>query len=85
MPMFHRFLKFHFMDIEEINAPKKKIKTAGKDAARAVCAGRAVTRPVHGEEGLVAAKRITECLFSGSLSALSEADFEQLAQTRTDG
>jgi len=26
------------------------------------------------------AKRITECLFSGSLSALSEADFEQLAQ-----
>ncbi|STL57922.1 tyrosyl-tRNA synthetase [Escherichia coli] len=25
-------------------------------------------------------KRITECLFSGSLSALSEADFEQLAQ-----
>ncbi len=39
-----------------------------------------VTRLVHGEEGLQAAKRITECLFSGSLSALSEADFEQLAQ-----
>ncbi len=35
---------------------------------------------MHGEEGLQAAKRITECLFSGSLSALSEADFEQLAQ-----
>ncbi|MEA5948419.1 glycogen/starch/alpha-glucan phosphorylase, partial [Salmonella enterica subsp. enterica serovar Anatum] len=26
------------------------------------------------------AQVITECLFSGSLSALSEADFEQLAQ-----
>lgn len=39
-----------------------------------------MTRLVHGEEGLQAAKRITECLFSGSLSALSEADFEQLAQ-----
>ncbi len=41
---------------------------------------RLVHGEVHGEEGLQAAKRITECLFSGSLSALSEADFEQLAQ-----
>jgi tyrosyl-tRNA synthetase len=39
-----------------------------------------VTRLVHGEEGLVAAKRITESLFNGNLSDLSEADFEQLAQ-----
>lgn len=28
----------------------------------------------------MAAKRITECLFNGNLSDLSEADFEQLAQ-----
>jgi tyrosyl-tRNA synthetase len=39
-----------------------------------------VTKLVHGEEGLVAAKRITESLFNGNLSDLSEADFEQLAQ-----
>ncbi|WP_369707775.1 S4 domain-containing protein, partial [Klebsiella variicola] len=39
-----------------------------------------VTRLVHGEEGLEAAKRITESLFNGNLSDLSEADFEQLAQ-----
>ncbi|XPE41557.1 hypothetical protein ACNKHK_10585 [Shigella flexneri] len=38
-----------------------------------------VTRLVHGEEGLPA-KRITESLFNGTLSDLSEADFEQLAQ-----
>ena len=39
-----------------------------------------VTRLVHGEEGLEAAKRITESLFNGNLSDLSQADFEQLAQ-----
>ena len=39
-----------------------------------------MTRLVHGEEGLVAAKRITESLFNGDLGSLSEADFEQLAQ-----
>lgn len=38
-----------------------------------------MTRLVHGEEGLEAAKRITS-LFNGNLSDLSEADFEQLAQ-----
>ncbi len=67
------------MSIEEINARKKKIKTAVAPRAQYVLAEQ-VTRLVHGEEGLQAAKRITECLFSGSLSALSEADFEQLAQ-----
>ncbi|MBQ0755703.1 MAG: tyrosine--tRNA ligase, partial [Amphritea sp.] len=39
---------------------------------------REVTRLVHGEEGLTAAMRITDALFSGNLSDLSEADFEQL-------
>ena len=39
-----------------------------------------LTKLVHGEEGLAAAKRITASLFNGTLSDLSEADFEQLAQ-----
>jgi tyrosyl-tRNA synthetase len=39
-----------------------------------------VTRLVHGEEGLAAAKRITEALFSGNESELSEGDYQQLAQ-----
>lgn len=39
-----------------------------------------VTRLVHGEEGLLAAQRITHALFSDDLSGLGEADFIQLRQ-----
>ncbi|MDK7223912.1 S4 domain-containing protein, partial [Proteus mirabilis] len=39
-----------------------------------------VTRLVHGEEGLTAAKRITDSLFSGAIADLTQADLEQLAQ-----
>lgn len=35
---------------------------------------------VHGPEGLAAAKRITDSLFSGDLHDMTEADFAQLAQ-----
>ena len=38
-----------------------------------------MTRLVHGDEGLSAAERITEALFSGDPSTLAEADLEQLA------
>ena len=41
---------------------------------------REVTRLVHGDEGLAAAERITESLFSGSLEALAEGDLRQLRQ-----
>jgi tyrosyl-tRNA synthetase len=41
---------------------------------------REVTRLVHGEEGLAAAVRITESLFSGSIRALSDGDLQQLRQ-----
>ena len=53
----------------------------GRPEAQSVLA-REVTRLVHGEEGLAAAQRITESLFSGSIEALSESD---LAQLRLDG
>ncbi len=59
---------------------KKKTKTAVKRRAPSTLLAEQVTRLVHGEEGLEAAKRITESLFNGNLSDLSEADFEQLAQ-----
>lgn len=39
-----------------------------------------VTELVHGAQGLAAAKRITASLFSGAVSEMTEADFEQLAQ-----
>jgi len=35
---------------------------------------------VHGEEGLAAARRITDSLFSGALSDMTEADLAQLEQ-----
>ncbi|SUI20713.1 tyrosyl-tRNA synthetase [Salmonella enterica subsp. salamae] len=59
---------------------KKKIKTAVKPPRAQYVLAEQVTRLVHGEEGLIAAKRITESLFNGNLGELSEADFEQLAQ-----
>ncbi|MBL8403763.1 MAG: tyrosine--tRNA ligase, partial [Dechloromonas sp.] len=43
------------------------------------------TRLVHGEVALMAARRITESLFSGQLSDLTENDLEQLAQDGMPG
>ena len=79
--MFTEFRQFFtFISIEQINALEEEDKNSGKAPRAQYVLAEQVTRLVHGEEGLQVAKRITECLFSGSLSALSEADFEQLAQ-----
>ena len=43
------------------------------------------TRLVHGEVALMAARRITEALFSGQLADLTETDLEQLAQDGMPG
>ncbi|MHA0981118.1 tyrosine--tRNA ligase [Kosakonia cowanii] len=77
----YRFLKFFtFMDIAEINALEEEDKNSGKAPRAQYVLAEQVTRLVHGDEGLTAAKRITASLFNGTLSDLSEADFEQLAQ-----
>ncbi len=68
------------MDIAEINALEEEDKNSGKAPRAQYVLAEQVTRLVHGEEGLEAAKRITESLFNGNLSDRSEADFEQLAQ-----
>jgi len=77
----YRFLKyFTFLSVADIDALEKEdAERNGRPEAQGVLA-REVTRLVHGEEGLAAATRITEALFSGDLSDLSEADYEQLAQ-----
>ena len=77
----YRFLKyFTFLSIEEIDALEKAdAERQGRPEAQSVLA-REVTRLVHGDEGLLAAQRITQALFSGDLSDLSEADYEQLGQ-----
>ena len=79
----YRFLKyFTFLDVAEIDEIERADgERQGRPEAQSVLA-REVTRLVHGEEGLAAAQRITESLFSGSIDSLAEGD---LAQLRQDG
>lgn len=76
----YKFLRyFTFLSIEEIAAIEEQDKAAeGRPQAQSVLA-KEVTRLIHGDEGLVAAERITEAMFQGTLSDLGEADLEQLA------
>ncbi len=77
----YTFLKyFTFLDVGEIDEIEQEdARREGRPEAQSVLA-REVTRLVHGEEGLAAARRITDSLFSGSLEALSESDLLQLRQ-----
>ncbi len=77
----YRFLKyFTFLPVADIDALEKEdAERQGRPEAQRVLAEE-VTHLVHGEEGLQAAKRITEALFSGDTSDLSEQDYAQLAQ-----
>jgi len=77
----YRFLKyFTFLDIAEIvEIEAVDAAVQGRPQAQAILA-REVTALVHGEEGLAAARRITEALFSGNSDELSEQDLQQLRQ-----
>lgn len=77
----YRFLKyFTFLAVEDIDRIEAEDAAAqGRPQAQGILAEE-VTRLVHGEAGLIAAKRITDALFSGDLSDLSADDLEQLAQ-----
>jgi tyrosyl-tRNA synthetase len=79
----YKFLKyFTFLSIEEIDGIEKADQEAeGKPQAQGILA-KEVTRLVHGDEGLAAAERITQALFSGEAADLSEQD---LAQIQLDG
>jgi tyrosyl-tRNA synthetase len=77
----YKFLKyFTFLEVAEIDAIEQAdAERQGRPEAQAILA-REVTRLVHGEEGLTAAERITQAMFSGSIKELSEADVLQLRQ-----
>jgi tyrosyl-tRNA synthetase len=77
----YRFLKyFTFLDVADIDALElADSKRQGRPEAQSVLAAE-VTRLVHGETGLTAARRITESLFSGSLDDLGAEDVLQLRQ-----
>ena len=76
----YRFLHFFtFLAIdtsEEIERSDAEIQ--GRKQVQGLLAAE-VTRLVHGDQGLAAAKRISDALFSGDLNGLAEADFAQLA------
>lgn len=76
----YKFLRyFTFLSVAEINAIEDTDKAAeGRPQAQGILAEE-VTRLVHGDEGLAAAQRITQAMFSGDLADLSETDLEQLA------
>jgi tyrosyl-tRNA synthetase len=77
----YRFLKFFtFLPVARINEIEAADQASGqKPEAQRILAAEA-TRLVHGEVALMAARRITESLFSGQLADLTENDLEQLAQ-----
>jgi len=77
----YKFLRyFTFLSIQEIAEIEEQDKAIkGRPQGQAILA-KEVTKLVHGEQGLASAERITEALFSGDLSQLSETDLAQLAQ-----
>lgn len=77
----YKFLKyFTFLSIEEVNDIEAQDASAqGRPQAQGVLA-REATELVHGKQGLDAALRITDALFSGASSDLSEQDLQQLLQ-----
>lgn len=79
----YKFLRyFTFLPVDQIaQLEADDAAREGRPEAQGVLA-REVTRLVHGEQGLEAAQRITDALFSGDATALSADDLEQL---RLDG
>jgi tyrosyl-tRNA synthetase len=79
----YRFLRyFTFLPVEEIDQIEREDgERQGRPEAQGILAAE-LTRLVHGEDGLAAARRITDSLFSGDTASLAEADLEQL---RLDG
>ncbi|MCX4028052.1 tyrosine--tRNA ligase [Endozoicomonas sp. SM1973] len=76
----YRFLRyFTFLSEAEIQTIEDEdAKAEGAKSAQRILA-QEVTKLVHGEEGVVAAKRISDALFAGDISNLSESDLSQLA------
>lgn len=75
----YKFLKFFtFLSADEIDAIEAADKASGtKPEAQAILA-RDVTELVHGGQGLSAATRISQALFSGDIAALTSDDLQQL-------
>ncbi|AFP84604.1 tyrosine--tRNA ligase [secondary endosymbiont of Ctenarytaina eucalypti] len=77
----YHFLKlFTFLLLSDIELLAQEDRVSEKTPRAQHVLASEVTRMVHGEKGLAAAKRITASLFTGTVSGLSEKDFAQLSQ-----
>ncbi|UDG79611.1 tyrosine--tRNA ligase [Candidatus Steffania adelgidicola] len=78
----YRFLKFFtFLELSTIESLQHEDHLINDKGPRAQSVlAEEVTRIVHGEQGLGAAKRITASLFTGIPADLTENDFKQLTQ-----
>ena len=76
----YKFLKyFTFLTLEQIDAIEADDKASGKKPEAQRILAEEMTRLIHGEAALEAAQRITQSLFSGDESGLTEQDYAQLA------
>lgn len=75
----YKYLKyFTFISIDEIaEIQRSDLASNSKPEAQGILAA-AVTELVHGKDGLQAARRISEALFSGDISSLTADDLQQL-------
>ena len=75
----YKYLRyFTFLSIEEIREIELSDKSSqSKPEAQSILASE-VTKLLHGGEGLTAAKRISDSLFSGDISKLTRDDLKQL-------
>lgn len=79
----YKFLRyFTFLSVERIAQIEEDDREAGGRPQAQKVLAEEMTALIHGEEGLAAAQRITDALFSGELRDLSRQDLEQL---RLDG
>ena len=76
---------FTFLSVGEIDALEAADKASGKKPEAQRILAEQATQLVHGKAALEAAQRISHSLFSGDIEALSESDFEQLAQDGVPG
>lgn len=82
----YKFMRyFTFLSVEEIDAIEAADNVGGKKPEAQRILAEQVTELVHGQAALQAAQRISKSLFSGDLGALTESDFEQLAQDGVPG
>ncbi|MBD2860032.1 tyrosine--tRNA ligase [Spongiibacter sp. KMU-158] len=76
----YKFLRyFTFLSINELSDVERKDAESGQRPEAQRILAEQMTALIHGDEGLAAAQRITEALFSGELSGLSEQDLEQIS------